>query len=133
VLVIYKVSLTWVAIESLLGLALFLANGVWVTQAFGILGARYRDLAEVFQALMRIAFLATPIIWMPGELGRGGVMGAFLTFNPFYHFIKVVRAPLLGNPVAPLSWIVVLSITVIGFIVARLIIGRYARLIPLWI
>lgn len=133
VLVIYQVSLTWVALESLLGLALILANGVWVVQAFGILGARYRDLSEIFQALMRIAFLATPIIWMPSDGGRGGVMGAFLTFNPFYHFIEVVRAPLLGNPVAPLSWIVVLSITAIGFIVARLITGRYARLIPLWI
>tara|TARA_R110002020_G_scaffold40118_2_gene118688 strand:- start:29849 stop:30601 length:753 start_codon:yes stop_codon:yes gene_type:complete len=128
----YRVPLSWTALESLFGLTLIVANGLWVTQVFGILGARYRDLAEVFQALMRIAFLATPIIWMPGDGERGGVMSAFLVFNPFYHFIDIVRAPLLGDPVATASWIVVLSITVIGFIVAHVMTGRYARLVPLW-
>lgn len=133
VFVIYQMPLTWTSLESLIGLALILANGVWVTQVFGILGARYRDLAEVFQALMRIAFLATPIIWMPGQGVQGGVMGAFLVFNPFFHFTEVFRAPLLGYPVSPLSWIIVVSITAIGFIVAGIITRRYARLIPLWI
>lgn len=133
VFAIYRVPLTWTAPESLFGLVLILANGIWVTQVFGILGARYRDLFEIFQALMRIAFLATPIIWMPSEDGRGGIMGVFLVFNPFYHFIEVARGPLLGDPVAALSWIIVLSITVMGFILARLMTARYARFIPLWI
>ncbi|MEP3516787.1 ABC transporter permease [Parasphingorhabdus sp.] len=133
VLIIYSVALTWAALESLAGLALIVANGVWLTQTFGILGARYRDLVEIFQALMRIAFLATPIVWMPSPGAQGGVMGTFLIFNPFYHFIEIVRAPLLGNPVAALSWIVVVSITVVGFIVARIMSARYARFIPLWI
>ncbi len=82
---------------------------------------------------MRIAFLATPILWMPGTMGRGGVMGAFLVFNPFYHFIELVRAPLLGNPIAPLSWIVVLAITVAGFALARFFNRRFGRYIPLWV
>ena len=46
---------------------------------------------------------------------------------------KPARLAVLGNPVAPLSWIVVVSFTVIGFFVARLMTRRYARLIPLWI
>jgi len=133
VFVIYRLQLSWTALESLIGLALILANGIWVTQVFGILGARYRDLAEIFQALMRIAFLATPIIWMPGEGGRDGLMGAFLVFNPFYHFIEIVRAPLLGNEIQALSWMIVLSVTVIGFVVARVMTRRYAHFIPLWI
>jgi ABC-2 type transport system permease protein/lipopolysaccharide transport system permease protein len=82
---------------------------------------------------MRIAFLATPIIWMPGDGGSGGVMGAFLVFNPFFHFVEVVRAPLLGDQVSLLSWIIVLSVTGIGMIVAHIMNGRYSRLIPLWI
>lgn len=121
------------AIVSLAGLVLLIANGVWLTIVFGIIGARYRDLSEVVQALMRIAFLATPIIWMPGAGGRGSVLAAFLTFNPFYHFLELIRAPLMGNPIAPLSWVVVLTITVAGFALAQGMYLRLARQVPLWV
>lgn len=132
-LLVYDFDASWSALHAIVGLAVIVANGVWTAQVFGILGARFRDLPEVFQALMRIAFLATPIIWMPGEGARGGVMGVYLVLNPFYHFIEVVRAPLLGHPVAPLTWVVVGSITVIGFAFARFMMGRYGRFVPLWI
>lgn len=104
VFLIYGISLNWVALESLLGLSLLVANGVWASHVFGILGARYRDLVELFNAVMGIAFLATPIIWMPGEGMQGGVMAAFLNCNPFYHFVEIIRAPLLSQSPALLSW-----------------------------
>lgn len=132
-LLVYDFDASWSALHAIVGLAVIVANGVWTAQVFGILGARYRDLPEVFQALMRIAFLATPIIWMPGEGARGGVMGVYLVLNPFYHFIEVVRAPLLGHPVALLTWVVVGLITVIGFSFARFMMRRYGRFVPLWI
>lgn len=121
------------ALVSLIGFALLIANGVWLTVVFGIVGVRYRDLTEVVQAVMRIAFLATPIIWMPGAGGRGGVLGAFLIFNPFHHFLELIRAPLLGNPIAPLSWLVVLIITAAGFALAYVFYQRFSRLVPLWV
>ena len=126
-------DLSWSALLSLAGLAIIILNGIWVTRLFGILGARYRDLSEVFQAVMRIAFLATPIIWIPGAGMRGGVMGAFLIFNPFYHFIEIVRAPLLGTPIAAMSWGIVAAITSIGFGLSWLVSRRFAPLVPLWI
>lgn len=121
------------ALVALIGLALLIANGIWLTIVFGIIGARYRDLTEIVQTVMRIAFLATPIIWMPGPSGRGGALGAFLTFNPFYHFLELIRAPLLGNPIAPLSWLVVLFTTAAGFTIAHVIYQRFSRLVPLWV
>ena len=133
VFLIYSVPVTFFGLTSLIGLALLIANGIWLTHFFGILGARYRDLAEVVQAIMRIAFLATPIIWIPSQGARGGAMGGFLVFNPFYHFLELVRAPLLGKAVEPLSWAVVLFITLMGFAIARLMMARYARFVPLWI
>jgi len=133
VFVIFGLGVGLYALVSLVGLILLIGNGIWLTIVFGIIGARYRDLAEIVQAIMRIAFLATPIIWMPGEGGRGGVMGAFLTFNPFYHFLELMRAPLLGNAIAPLSWLVVLSITALGFALAQLMYDRFARHVSLWV
>lgn len=133
VLVIVGKTVSSYALVSFIGLSLLIANGVWLAIVFGIVGARYRDLAEVVQAVMRIAFLATPIIWLPGEAGRGGVMSAFLVFNPFYHFLELIRAPLLGNAIQPLSWLIVLSITVLGFGLAQFFYVRFARYIPLWV
>lgn len=133
VFVIFGVNITFYGLVSLIGLALLIANGAWLTVTFGIIGARYRDLSEVVQSAMRIAFLATPIIWMPGEFGRGGVLGFYLTFNPFYHFLELVRAPLLDNSIAPLSWLVVLMITAAGFSLAGFIYAHLARRVPLWI
>ena len=133
VFVVFGLSVSWYAMVSLVGLALLIANGIWLTNVFGIIGARYRDLFEVMQAIMRIAFLATPILWMPGEGSRGGVMAAFLIYNPFYHFLELVRAPLLGQPIAPLSWLVVLSITLVGFVLAWLFRRHFSRNIALWV
>jgi ABC-2 type transport system permease protein len=130
---IYDLTWTMYSWVSLIGLGFLVANGVWLTMFFGIVGARYRDLAEIVNAVMRIAFLATPIIWLPSERGSGGVMGRFLDFNPFYHFLEIVRAPLLGNEIGSLSWMVVLSVTTIGFLLTILFHDRLKDRIPLWV
>ena len=133
VFLIYSRSVSLYSFVSLLGLALLIANGIWLTVFFGIIGARFRDLAEIVGAIMRIAFLATPIIWLPGETSHGLLMSAFLTFNPFYHFLELVRAPLLNAAIAPLSWMVVLTLTVIGFALAIVFYQRFFRQVPLWV
>ena len=133
VFVFFGIGLSFYSFVSLIGLGLLIANGIWLSLFFGIIGVRYRDLSEVVQAVMRITFLATPIIWMPGAGGRGGVMGAFLVYNPFYHFVELIRAPLLGNPIAPLSWIVVITISLGGFGLAYFFYQRFARNLPLWL
>lgn len=128
VLLIFRQDIGLYALVSLLGLTVLIANGLWLSMAFGILGARYRDLYQVAAAIMRMAFLATPIIWVT----RPG-LGPFLLLNPFYHFLEIVRAPLLGNPVPFVSWAVVLALTAGGFIFAVFLYRRYGRLVPLWV
>ena len=82
----YKTLTSPYAFVSLLGLFLTVINGYWITLVFGIIGARYKDFGELIGAITSIAFLATPIIWMPsGEGvtgGRGGILQAYLTYNP---------------------------------------------------
>ena len=133
VMLYYQNAVSLYALTSLIGLLLLIANGYWLAIVFGIIGARYRDLNEITQASMRIAFLATPIIWMPGAAGRGGTLGPYLTFNPFYHFLEIVRAPLLNQSISQLSWIVVISVTVLGGAAAHLFYNRYHKQVPLWV
>ena len=137
IFIIFMQPVTLYSLLSLVGLALVIANGYWFTMVFGIVGARYRDLAQVLTAVLRIAFLATPIIWVvPGIAAgdaRGGLLGPFLLFNPFYHFLEIIRAPLLGNTIAWSTWTVVFLITIVGFALLDYMQKRFARLVPLWI
>lgn len=133
VFLFYGISVSLSVLVSLIGVSLLIINGIWLSYFFGILGARFRDLKEVVQAVMRIAFLATPIIWMPADTQRAGVLNIFTTFNPFYHFLEVVRAPMLGAPVQPISWAVVMIITLAGIALAFWFHRRYSELVPLWL
>lgn len=120
------------SLASLLGVAILLVNAYWFYIFFGIVGARYRDTVEVIQAIARLFFFITPIIWVP-EDGGGGALGAFLWLNPFYHYLEVVRAPLMGNPITPLTWGVVSVGTVVGLAVSALLYRRVGRQVPLWV
>lgn len=117
---------------SLIGLILLIINGVWYSIVFGILGVRFRDISEIISAMMGALFFLTPILWMPETAGRGGILGPYLTYNPFYHYMEIVRAPLLGNPIEMFSWIVVLSITVLGIIVAFIFNRMFSKQLATW-
>lgn len=132
VMVYFKLMPNAYSLVSLVGILLLILSGFWVTIFFGMIGARFRDLVEIVTSVMRICFFITPIIWIPVD-GTGGALGAFLVFNPFYHYLEIVRAPLLGNPISTMSWTVVLSFTVIGFLAASIAYKKYAKFVTLWV
>jgi len=134
VMLIYKVKPS-VSLLYLLpaGFLLFL-HSVWILTALGIVGARYRDLNEVVDMAMRIAFLATPIIWMTGDSqGRGSVVGIYMLLNPFYHVLEPVRGAVLGTPVSSLSWGISALIAGLGLALARWLYMKFRHLVVLWV
>jgi ABC-2 type transport system permease protein/lipopolysaccharide transport system permease protein len=130
VAVIFNIIPGPVILLSGLGFALLILNGVWFALFMGILATRYRDITEIISNIMQISFFVTPILWMPDMLGRS--LGV-LDFNPFYHFVELLRAPLLGQAPEALSWWVVLGITAVGWIAAFLLFARYRGRIAYWL
>jgi ABC-2 type transport system permease protein/lipopolysaccharide transport system permease protein len=65
--------------------------------------------------------------------GAGGLLGAYLIFNPFFHFLDIVRAPLLGDSVMTITWVFVGLSTVFGGIIAAALYRYQARSIPMWV
>jgi len=112
--------------------ALALIHSLWVLVVLGILGARYRDLAEVVDMIVRIAFLATPIIWMAGDDGKGSVVGLYLILNPFYHVLEPLRGALLGTPIAASSWVISGAIAALGLALAATMYQRFRHLAVVW-
>lgn len=128
----FKIAPSAYSFHSIIGLILLIYTGFWVTVLLGLIGARYRDLVEIVTSVMRICFFITPIIWIPLE-GTGGALGSFLIFNPFYHYLELIRGPLLDNPVSQLSWIVVIGINMLGTFVTVFTYSKSARFLALWV
>ena len=123
----------WPGVTGLLalpGLVLLCLNGAWAGLLLGIVSARFRDLPPLVASIMRVAFFLTPIIWMPSLLPGRGVL---LEFNPFYHLLELVRAPMLGQLPGLVSWLAVAGITLGGWLVTFVMFRRYRWRIAYWI
>ena len=112
------------------GLALIILNAMWIGLLLAMVCARFRDVPQIVASLLQVAFFMTPIIWKPELLGR---RMAFAEANPFYHFVELIRAPLLGGVPAPLTWAMVLGITAAGWLVTALFFRRFRARIPYWV
>ncbi len=106
VLIVFAIPPTWALLWALPGVAIVLATGFFASIALGPICLRFRDLNQVITNLLQMAFFLTPILWMPSQ---GRVASNFVLYNPVYHMLEVVRAPLMGGEPAQLSWIFALS------------------------
>jgi len=98
-----------------------------------VIGARYPDVTEMVQTLLRMFFFVTPIIWMPSAAGKGAVIGAFIYANPFYYLLEIVRGPLVYGHVPWLEIGVVAAAIPVIWLLAALAYARGKPYIPLWI
>ena len=120
------------ALLAILGLLLVALCLSWLAFLFAMLCARYRDLAQIVASVLQVAFYVTPIIWMPSVLLDR--MGAtFLKFNPFYHLLDVIRAPLLGVVPSLTSWLVVLVVAIVGWGFTLLVFSRLRHRVAYWL
>lgn len=112
------------------GLVLLFLNGVWISIVFGILCTRYRDVLPIVANLVMVGFFFTPVMWMPELLqDRGWVAD----FNPLYHMIEIVRAPMIGRDVQLTSWVVGVSFTLVGFWLAQMLMKRARNRVAYWL
>ena len=131
VALLFSVWPGWIGILlALPGLVLLCLNGVWAGLLLGTISARFRDVPPIMESIMRIAFFVTPIIWMPELLPQ---RAGLLDFNPFFHFLELIRAPLLGQAPGLVSWLVVLGVTFGGWLVTFVLFRRYCWRIAYWV
>ena len=115
---------------ALAGLAAVCANGAWAGLVLGVVTARFRDMQPLADNLMRLAFLATPIVWTPALLPERAWVAAW---NPLHHLMEVVRAPLLGEPPPLTSWLVAGAMAASGWLAAVVLYARCRPHIAYWV
>src|SRR5690606_14975042 len=132
VFIIMGRSASIVSLVSIPAMVLLIVNLAWVALLLGTVCARYRDLAQIIGSALQVIFYLTPIIWMPALLtGRRSLY--LLDWNPLYHLIEIVRAPLLGALPSAMNWGFSLACAIIGWTVTMLLYGRFRHRIPYWL
>ncbi len=113
-------------------LLLVALNAMWVAIVLGIFGARFRDVPPVVTSVLQIVVFVTPIFWNAEQIkGKTGV--ALTDFNVFYHFVQIVRSPLLGQSPSATSWLVALGVGLLGWLVMLAMFSRFRHRIAYWL
>ena len=112
---------------SLGGFAALIINCLWVQLFLATICVKYRDFAHLTQSIMHVMFFLTPILYQPEQLGDKAYL---LNFNPFTHYLAVIRDPIYYQTFPTLGWQVVGVITVLGWIIALVAFNRLGPEVP---
>jgi ABC-type polysaccharide/polyol phosphate export permease len=137
-LVVFPQPLSWTVLAVFPALALLALNGAWVALLLGMVTARFRDLAPITQSLVQLMFFLTPIVWIYDDLLNSpnpaiAERARLAEFNPFLHFVEIVRRPLLGEDQLLRQWVIVLGITVVGWALTLVVLRRYRSRVTYWV
>ncbi|MCT1464002.1 ABC transporter permease [Corynebacterium sanguinis] len=135
--IVFRIPLSLNTLLAIPALALLVINGVWVTMLFGIIATRFRDVAPLLESLVQLLFYVTPIVWTTQTLrDQGGEVAQrarIAELNPLYHYLEIVRAPLVGREVALYHWGIVGACTVVGLLLALLVMRQWRFRVPYWV
>jgi lipopolysaccharide transport system permease protein len=114
------------------GFLLVSLNLAWMVLVLGIICARFRDMMQVMTNILQVLFYATPIMWMVKILPDHATK-IFIEWNPFYHFIELVRAPLLGHAPTLMNWLLPICLMFAGWTFAVVFYGKYRWRVAYWL
>lgn len=114
------------------GLLLLIANISFFALIFGVISTKFRDLPPIFGSVMQVVFYGTPVMWHLSMLEHRAGAG-LLKANPIFHWIEIVRGPLMGNQIEWTSWAFSVATAVFSGILAIIVFGKSRWRIPFWL
>lgn len=123
-------EINFYVLAAILGFLIVSVSLVSCSVIIAIMCTRYRDLTSVVNSVVQILFFFSPILWEPSALKGKAVIAQL---NPIYHWISVIREPLLGGLPSALSiYVSVGSALVLPFF-ANMMLERFKGRIAYWI
>jgi ABC-type polysaccharide/polyol phosphate export permease len=130
VLLFFGSGLDWHLLLVPVGVLLIAVNGIWLGILLGLVCARFRDIPLVVASLVQVALFLTPVFWTADMLGHNRWAAEV---NPLFHFLEIVRRPLMGQDPTLLSWTSVLLVTVVGYAVTIGFFQRFRARVAYWV
>lgn len=127
---IFRGHLPATALLAVVGILVIAFNGVWMTLLFGLICARFRDLPPLITTIVNVSFLVTPVFWYSDMLRSRPII---VDANPFFHFIELVRAPMLGELPGALTVGYVATVTCAGWLTTLVLATRLQPRLAYWV
>ncbi|ADG96875.1 ABC-2 type transporter [Segniliparus rotundus DSM 44985] len=128
---------SWSMLLAFPALALLLLNAVWVAMVAGVVATRFRDVVPMVSNITQLLFYLTPIVWTTqGLTKQGGAVARrarLVEINPLYHYVDILRAPMIGAPQAAYHWWIVIALTAAGFGCMLVVMRQYRSRVAYWV
>lgn len=131
VMVVFHIPLFFSSLLVIPGVILAAINALSWGSLFALIGTRFRDFNQIMTSLVQVIFFITPVMWMPDF--QNPKVSQLAVINPFYHLLNLIREPLLGHGWQLNSCLVVLGVTLFGFLLNTFMLTRYKNRIVFWL
>lgn len=119
--ILFPANFTLYIVLILPALLILFIDGVAIAIIFGMICCRFRDMPNMISNILQFCFFLTPVFWPASSISKAYIVQS----NPFFHFIEIVRAPLIGHAPTGLNWMVSGAGSLLLVIVAGLVFVRY--------
>lgn len=105
--------------------------GILYSTVIAFVSTRFPDVGSIVTSILQIFFFTTPIMWMPSALPLKYQI--FLTLNPFYYLVSLLRSPLLGIPFSSQDLLGTLVLILLGLFIFVPVMKKYNNRVIFWI
>ncbi len=107
------------------GLAVIVLALPAVITIFALLGAFFPDFEFITGNLVRVGMFLTPIFWIHGN--DGGLRQMLYEYNPFTHFLAIVRQPIISGELPVMELVLCLGISAFAWVLAFFLLGALRK------
>jgi lipopolysaccharide transport system permease protein len=130
VLMLLGKGLSLISLITIPNLILIQMNLTLLSIVITIFCTRYQDMTQVVNVGTQILFFFTPILWQVETIKNRTYLAEM---NPVYHWIEMIRAPLLGHLPSLSNYLWSFASLVVLFLLATYSLGRYRSRIAFWL
>jgi ABC-2 type transport system permease protein len=127
-------GLGWNALLAMPGFLLLLATMTAGAMGLGIVATRFRDIKPLIASFLQLLFFVTPISWpLDNFVRQVGNRAWIIQLNPLFHYVQIIRQPMVGQRVDWWSWLIAGVLTVAAWSLALVMLRRYRARVCYWL
>ena len=131
VCVAFGVWPTWWLFTLIPNSLLVLVNVGWAALLLAIVATRFRDIPPILGNVLQILFFLTPIIWKPEQVPDH--LKLIVDLNPLKMLLELLRSPFLGTSLSISTYVSVVLLAVVGWLIAIALYARTRHRIIYWL
>jgi ABC-type polysaccharide/polyol phosphate export permease len=93
--------------------------------------ARYKDLGPFISSIVGVMFFVLPIMWKPESI-QSDLAHLILGLNPLYHYLQIVRLPLLSEVPTDLNYLLAIIGAVVFLVLGIMVMKKSRNKIVYW-